>query len=59
MDNREFLFREVEILKQIPKDEVGDFIERNGGRLREVLTAHEEFTNREVMEALAKDYVSL
>ena len=46
------LEREVEILKQVPKSELPDFIERKGKELRSILTDHEEMTNREILEAL-------
>ena len=54
MDNREFLFREVEILKQIPKDEVWEFIERNGERLRSLIQDWEWHSNLEIIEALTE-----
>lgn len=53
------LEREVQILKQIPKNELPDFIERNGERMRSILEQDEWKSNLEVMEILLLGYRGL
>jgi hypothetical protein len=48
--------REVQILKQIPKTELQDFIERNAERMRDLLWDEEWFSNLEIIEELANGY---
>lgn len=52
MSQDKILERECEILTQVQKDELGDFIEHNWQRMRDILTDHDELSNREIMEAL-------
>ena len=56
MNNKELLNRECEILRTLPKSEVSDFIEKNGERMRDILTEHEEMNNLEIIEALTTGY---
>jgi hypothetical protein len=54
MNNKEFLEREANLLKYIPKSEVIEFIEKNWGKIRSLLEDNELMTNEEVMEALTE-----
>lgn len=56
MDNRDFLKREVEILRQIPPKEVMEFIEKNGERMRELVTGKDWVSNLEILEMLLLGY---
>lgn len=44
--------REIEILRTLPKSELNNFIEKNGQKLRELLSSDEELNDQEVLEAL-------
>lgn len=59
MNNKDFLAREVDFLRELPPDEVMDCIEKYGGKIREILTDHEDYTNAEIREALKVGYLSL
>ena len=52
MNNKEFLNKEREVLKQIPRDELGKFIENNGARMREIITDYEEWDSEQIIDAL-------
>jgi len=52
------LEREVQILKQIPKPQLEDFIERNGERMRSILEEDEWKSNLEIIDALLSWYRS-
>ncbi len=49
------LEREIEILRQVPENELLGFIDRNWQRLRDLLEEDQK-RNEEIMEELAKDY---
>ncbi len=56
MNNKEFLDKEREVLKQIPRDELGKFIENNGARMREIITDYEEWDSEHIIDALIEWY---
>jgi hypothetical protein len=43
---------EIEILKQVPHDKLWDFIEKNGERLRTILSGEVDERDREEIENL-------
>jgi len=48
--------REVEILKQIPHNQVMEFIEKNWERLRSLIEDDEWHSNLEIIQALTEWY---
>jgi hypothetical protein len=59
MDNKHFLDSELRIFEKIPKEELADFIEKNGARLREILGSLPDETDQEVIDSLILGYNSL
>ncbi len=51
--------REIDILRNIPKSELQNFIEKNGQRLRSLIESDEELNDQEILENLTRDYVWL
>jgi len=56
MNDREILNREREILKQVPKDNRMDFIERYWKPMRDLLWDEEWHSNLEIIDALLSGY---
>jgi hypothetical protein len=52
MDNKNFLNSELRIFEKIPKEELADFIEKNGARLREILGSLPDETDQQIIDAL-------
>ena len=51
--------REIEILKQFPKSELPELIERNGEKIRSLIEDEEWHSNLEIIEAIANGYKGL
>jgi hypothetical protein len=50
---------ELRIFEKIPPEELADFIEKNGARLREILGSLPDDTDQQVIDALISGYRSL
>lgn len=50
---------ELRIFEKIPKEELADFIEKNGARMREILGSLPDETDQEVIDSLILGYKSL
>ena len=59
MTPKELNTREVQILQQIPKPQLEDFIERNGQKMRDILEDDEWHSNLEIIEMLLLGYSGL
>lgn len=53
----EIIEAEIEILKKVPHDQLWEFIEKNGARLRSILEQDEDDRTQEEIENLTRDYV--
>lgn len=51
--------REISILRNIPKSQIPDFIEKNWAKLRSLIESDEDLNDQEILENLIEWYKSL